>query len=144
MIGRVWRGWTSEANADPYQRLLEEEVVPDIRARVEGFRGVFVLRRDAAQGVEFVVLTLWGSMEAVKALVGDDPERAHVPESARKLLDWYDERVVHHEVVLQAVADRAQFVEIPPVYLGGRGHARGDAAAEDARADRGEQDRSAG
>ena len=142
MIGRVWRGWTSEANADAYLRLLEEEVVPDIRSRVEGFRGIFVLRRDAGQSIEVLVLTLWDSLEAVKALVGDDAERAYLPESARKLLDRYDERVVHHEVVLQAVADRAQFVEIPPVYLGGRGHARGDAAAEDTRADRG--DRSAG
>lgn len=48
MIARVWHGWTSRDNADSYQRLLEEEIIPAIAARgLAGVDGPVVLRRDA-------------------------------------------------------------------------------------------------
>jgi hypothetical protein len=37
MIGRVWHGWTTPANAAEYHRLLTEEIFPRIAAK--GIKG---------------------------------------------------------------------------------------------------------
>jgi heme-degrading monooxygenase HmoA len=102
VIGRIWHGYTTEENADAYQRLLEDEVLPGIEDRAQGFDGVIVLRRHTGSSVEFITLTLWESLDAVKTLVGDDIERAYVPDDARKILDHFDERSVHYDVVMDA------------------------------------------
>ena len=46
MIERVWCGWTNLENADAYERLLREEVLPGIAAKnVVGWAGTIVYRR---------------------------------------------------------------------------------------------------
>lgn len=51
MVGRIWRGWTTAANADAYERLLREETFPGIAARgVAGYRGIRLLRRPVEAG----------------------------------------------------------------------------------------------
>ena len=47
MIARVWKGWTLPENADAYERLLREEVIPGLQ-RIEGHRGAYILRQDGA------------------------------------------------------------------------------------------------
>lgn len=101
MIGRLWHGWTTPENADTYQELLEREVLPGIEAKTRGYEGVYVLRRDAGDEVEFITLTLWESMDAVKTLVGEDYEAAYVPDEARRVLARFDERSVHYDLVLK-------------------------------------------
>lgn len=139
MIGRIWHGWTRPQNAEAYQRYLEGEILPDIRSRREGFKGAYVLRREDRDQVEFLTLTLWDSMDAIQTLVGEDHEAAYLPDEERRLLDRFEERVVHYEVVLAGVTDRRDSVEIPQVFLGGRGHGRPesstDAGPSDADAD---------
>src|SRR3712207_3751805 len=102
MIGRLWHGWTKPEDADTYQDLLEREVLPGISEKTRGYEGVYVLRRDDGDRVEFITLTLWQSLDAVRTLAGDDYETAYVPEEARQVLDRFDERSVHYEIVLQA------------------------------------------
>ncbi len=99
MISRIWHGWTSPANADAYQKLLMEKILPGIH-RVAGHRGATLLRRDATHEVEFVTITYFDSMEAVRAFAGADYEVAVVPPEARKLLSHFDERAAHYEQVL--------------------------------------------
>jgi heme-degrading monooxygenase HmoA len=98
-ISRVWHGWTSPENAGAYERLLEAEVLPGIHERIVGFRGVYLLRRDAGAGVEFVTITRWSSLEAVRAFAGREHEAAVVPPEARALLDRFDERSSHYETI---------------------------------------------
>jgi heme-degrading monooxygenase HmoA len=98
-ISRIWHGWTSREDAGAYEALLEAEVLPGIHQRIEGFRGVYLLRRDADGGVEFVTITRWSSLEAIRAFAGDDPEVAVVPAEARLLLDRFDERSAHYETI---------------------------------------------
>ena len=102
MIGRIWHGWTTPGKADIYQQLLEREVLPGIADRTNGYKGVYVLRRDDGQRVEFVTLTMWESYEAIRSLVGDDLEAAYVPPEAREVLEDFDRRSVHYELVVQA------------------------------------------
>ena len=98
MIGRLWHGWTAKVNAGAYQDLLTKEVLPGI-GRVEGFRGGYLMKRDVPEGVEFVTLTLFDSMDAVRAFAGPDHTKAVVPPEARRLLARFDERSEHFEIV---------------------------------------------
>jgi hypothetical protein len=99
MISRLWHGWTTRANADAYEQLLRSEVLPGI-LRVKGFRGASLLRRDANDEVEFVTITLFDSLDAVKEFAGEDYEVAVVPPPARKLLSHFDACSAHYETVL--------------------------------------------
>jgi hypothetical protein len=36
VIGRIWHGWTTKANADAYQQLLEKKFLPEIESRARG------------------------------------------------------------------------------------------------------------
>ena len=49
MIVRTWRGWTTPSNADQYERVLMEHVIPSIAERgIPGVAGPAVLRREVA------------------------------------------------------------------------------------------------
>jgi heme-degrading monooxygenase HmoA len=100
VIGRLWHGWTAPENADAYEDLLRSEVLPGID-RVEGFRGAQLLRREAGDEVEFMTLTIFESLEAVREFAGEDYEVAVVPPEARRLLSRFDERSAHYEIRLQ-------------------------------------------
>ena len=99
MIARLWHGWTSRENADRYEALLKSEVLPGIH-RIEGYGGARLLRREVGEEVEFITLTFFDSMEAVRAFAGDDYEQAVVPEEARRLLSHFDQRSAHYEMIL--------------------------------------------
>jgi len=99
MISRVWHGWTTREDADVYERLLRSEILPGIH-RVDGYRGAYVLRRDVEDGVEFVTMTMFDSLDAVRAFAGEDYEVAVILPEARELLARFDERSAHYETVL--------------------------------------------
>ena len=99
MITRVWHGWTTTANADAYEALLRTKILPGIH-RVAGYHGAYLLRRDVADEVEFVTLTMFHSMTAVRAFAGEQYDVAVVPPEARALLSRFDERSIHYETVI--------------------------------------------
>jgi len=99
MIGRVWHGYTTAANADAYEGLLRSEILVGIQQRrIPGFAGVRLLRRTMGPEVEFVTIMWFDSLDAVRAFAGDDYEAAVVPPSARALLSRFDARSQHYEV----------------------------------------------
>jgi heme-degrading monooxygenase HmoA len=100
MISRIWHGWTARENADAYERLLRMEIFHGIVQRgIPGYRGIHLLRRDEQEGVEFVTIMWFDSLEAVRAFAGNDYEVAVVPPKARQLLSRFDARSVHYEVI---------------------------------------------
>lgn len=99
MIQRIWHGWTDPEDADRYERLLLEEILPGIAAReIEGYRDVQLLRRTAHDEVEFVTILSFDSLDAMRAFAGDDHEAAYVPPKARAVLARFDERARHYEL----------------------------------------------
>jgi len=99
MIARVWHGWTTPADADTYETLLETEVFPGILAKqVAGFLHIELFRRALGREVEFMTVMWFASQEAVTAFVGEDHGVAYVPASARRVLARFDERAAHYEV----------------------------------------------
>jgi heme-degrading monooxygenase HmoA len=100
MIARLWHGVTSHENKNEYEHLLRGEILPGIH-RVEGYRGAYLLRREVPEGAEFVTLTIFDSMDAVRRFAGDDVESAVVPEEARRLLARFDRRSVHYTILAE-------------------------------------------
>src|SRR3989442_3458456 len=100
MIARLWHGWTTRANAPVYETLLREEVLPGIH-RVAGFHGAYLLRRQAGEEVEFVTLTLFDSLEAVRAFAGEDYELADVPPGGRRVLSPVGHPAVHYNLRIE-------------------------------------------
>jgi heme-degrading monooxygenase HmoA len=102
MIGRLWSGRTEPADADAYEAFLRDDVLP----RTESAHGAYVLRRETVDGaVEFVTLTLFDSLDAVRDFAGEDAKRAVIEPRAQELLAEYDPEVRHFEVVV-APSDR--------------------------------------
>ncbi len=100
MICRLWRGWTTLANADAYERILRGEVIAGIEARqIPGFRRIDVMRRSAGEEIEFQTLMWFDSIDAIKAFVGEDYSVSHVPDVARAVLARFDQRAAHYEVI---------------------------------------------
>ena len=99
MIARLWRGTCAPADADAYEHHLRRATLPALR-EIAGYEGGYVLRREAGDGVDFLVLTLWASLDPIRAFAGDDYELAVVPPEAERLLARFDERAVHYDVAL--------------------------------------------
>jgi heme-degrading monooxygenase HmoA len=97
MIARWWRGWTRADEIDRYVEYVEETGVEALVA-TPGNMGVYILARAEGDRAEIVVISLWESLEHVRAFAGDDVGRAvFYPEDDRFLVDR-DRRVSHYEV----------------------------------------------
>ena len=98
MIARIWRGWTVKDQADEYVAYLKATGAAEYVA-TPGNLDAYMLRRDLDDGrTEFVMVTLWTSMAAVRRFAGDRPERAvFYPEDDRFLVDR-EVTVSHFEV----------------------------------------------
>ena len=97
MIARVWKGAVRRRDGDAYARYMQDTGVAAY-ARTPGNRGVWMLRRDVGDRTEFVMFTLWESLEAIKAFAGDDHETAvFYPEDERFLVER-DVTCAHYDV----------------------------------------------
>ena len=97
MIARVWRGYATREHADAYAAMLKPELLPGL-SKAEGYRGSYLLRRDCGDEVEFITIILWDSLDAIRAIAGEDYERAVVPEERRKHLLRWDDSAAHYDV----------------------------------------------
>ena len=98
MISRYWCGIARPASAEAYVRHLQTETLPAIR-KLPGFLGASILRRSVSSGVEFLVVTQWASIEAIRAFTGADVDTAVVPQEVRDMMVTYDRTVRHYEVL---------------------------------------------
>jgi heme-degrading monooxygenase HmoA len=100
MIVRIWRGTASAERAADYERHFNDTVVPELRA-VRGHRGASLLRRELGGAVEFLAVTLWESIDAVKAFAGANPDVAVVEPAAVAALSEFDDFVRHYDLVCE-------------------------------------------
>jgi heme-degrading monooxygenase HmoA len=97
MIARVWRGVVAADDGDAYAEYMKDTGVAGY-AKIPGNRGVWMLRRPVAEGEEFMMFTLWESLEAVKRFAGSDYETAvFYPEDERFLIHR-ERSSTHYEV----------------------------------------------
>ena len=99
-IKRIWHGWTTQENADEYQALLHNEVLPSIETKnIPGYQKIEVLRLDFDDEVEFVTIMTFESLKNVIEFQGEDYKRCYVPAEAQKLLKRWDQESSHYELI---------------------------------------------
>jgi heme-degrading monooxygenase HmoA len=103
MIARAWHGMVPAGRADEYMAYLERTGLPDYRA-TPGNRGVWVLRRADGDRAHFLLMSLWDSMDSIRAFAGDDVERARYYPEDRGFLLELEPHVTHYEVVERPAA----------------------------------------
>lgn len=102
MICRYWRGWTTPENADAYEDVVRNQVIPEIEARrIPGFLRIDLMKRELGDEVEFATMMWFDRLESVVAFTGEDYAVAHVPEAARRVMARFDRRSAHYEVIDQ-------------------------------------------
>lgn len=98
MISRHWRGLAKKDCADAYVEHLRTETFPSLRA-LAGFEGASILQRHVPDGVEFLVVTRWTSLDAIRAFAGKHVEASVVPGKVQAMMVEFDLTAVHYEVI---------------------------------------------
>jgi heme-degrading monooxygenase HmoA len=101
MIVRTWRGRALKDRPGAYQQHFDTAVLPALE-NLPGFLGAMLLRREQAGRLEFLVITRWESLDAIKGFTGEDFERAVVEPGAVAALESFDDRVSHYDVISRA------------------------------------------
>ncbi|MFD1882962.1 hypothetical protein [Paracoccus pacificus] len=105
MISRIWHGYTTPENAEKYQAIVTDEVIPGIlEMHIPGFERIELFRKDRDTDVEFITVMWFRDIASVRAFVGEDYERCHVPARARAVLSRFDARSQHYQVLLERTA----------------------------------------
>jgi hypothetical protein len=98
MIVRLWRGWTTAANADGYEELIRSTIFPEILDRgIDGLFRLDLYRRAGEVETEFMTVMWFTNHEAIVRFAGPDWETAVVPASARAMLSRFEEKAAHYE-----------------------------------------------
>ncbi|MGH3260115.1 MAG: antibiotic biosynthesis monooxygenase [Streptosporangiaceae bacterium] len=98
MIARVWRGWTRSWDADAYARHLMATAIPRCRA-APGNRAAYLLRRGDGDRTEFVTVTVWESLAAMRAFTGENGKESPPSAEDAHFLIGGGAAVVHYETV---------------------------------------------
>jgi len=102
LIARHWRGWTKVQDADAYESLLKQTVFPSLSS-IEGYQGGYLLRNNGPQEVEFVVINLFDTLDAVKRFAGQDYRTPVFEPEAKRLLSRIEPAATHYEVRARTV-----------------------------------------
>ena len=100
MIARHWKGVAHVQEADNYIGHLLSETFPALK-KIDGFIDASILSRTTANGVEFLIMTRWRSMDAIRHFAGESADVAVVPAKVQAMMIEYDKEVAHYEVVEQ-------------------------------------------
>jgi heme-degrading monooxygenase HmoA len=97
MISRHWIGIVKKDRVDDYLAHLEKTVFPNL-AKTEGLRNSYYLKRPVKEGVEFLIVTEWDSVEAIKTFAGKDYDKSVVDPYAKEMMVSYDKNVRHYTI----------------------------------------------
>lgn len=97
MISRHWKGTTHSHEGEAYQRYLLEVTFPKLTT-LHGFLGASVLQRQVPEGIQFLVVTRWQSLEAIRQFTGEAVEAAVVPPAVQAMMVSFDAKAEHFEL----------------------------------------------
>lgn len=102
MIARIWQGRTRPGMGKAYMSYLEQTGLKEYKA-TEGCKDVLVLTREIDEVTEYVLITLWDNMEAIRRFAGPEPERAvYYPDDDRYFAAEERTRYVRHYEVIRS------------------------------------------
>ncbi|MCI0708984.1 MAG: antibiotic biosynthesis monooxygenase [Chloroflexi bacterium] len=97
MISRHWKGIAKPEEADNYIRHLRRDTFPQL-STIEGFINATILKRAVNEGVEFLIVTVWQSLDAIKQFAGENPTVAVVPPNVQAMMIAFDSHVTHYDI----------------------------------------------
>ena len=97
MIERHWKGIARIDQADSYIKHLINQTFPAL-SLMKGFVKASILKRQVDEGVEFLIVTVWESIEAVRQFAGEEVDVANVPSEARAMMVTFDAFAKHYAV----------------------------------------------
>ena len=100
MIERHWKGIAKAEEAENYIRHLQTKTFPHVMG-MTGFIKATILKRPVDKGMEFLIVTVWDSIESIKQFAGEQVEVANVPREAQEMMIAYDPYARHYAVVGQ-------------------------------------------
>ena len=98
MIARVWAGEVRRADAEEYADYIRDTGFREY-GETAGNRGAWLLRRDDGESTRFVALSMWESLDSVRAFAGDDVEAAVLYADDERFLLPGSSSVTHYDVV---------------------------------------------
>lgn len=105
MIVRIWKGTTIPENSTKYEKLLEEVVFPGIQQKnISGYHGIQLLKNPKENAVEYVTIMAFEDWDAVKEFMGEDYEKSYVIDEAKALLQTFDSKAVHYELLYNSIS----------------------------------------
>jgi heme-degrading monooxygenase HmoA len=94
VVARIWHGRTPADKADEYRQYLFDAGVKKIAA-IPGNRGVQMMVSKTPEQGEFMVVSYWDSIDAIKGYAGDHYTKVHdLPRDKEFLID--PETLVRH------------------------------------------------
>lgn len=100
MISRQWHGIVKAGWASAYLDHLRSDTFPHMRT-LPGFVDVSILQREVPDGTEFLIVSHWESLDAIRAFAGEHIDTAVVPQKARDMMIDFERTVRHYQVVDQ-------------------------------------------
>jgi heme-degrading monooxygenase HmoA len=105
LIARIWKGAVRKRDSDAYAHYMQDTGIAGY-VSTPGNRGVWMLRRDVGEKTEFLMFTLWDSLDAVKAFAGPNYDTAvFYPEDDRYLVER-DRATTHYLVETEVCPPR--------------------------------------
>ena len=97
MIARIWHGVVPLEKAEQYLKLMRTVAIPDYRC-IPGNKLALVLQRSEGGAAHFTTLTLWESLESIRAFAGEDISRAKYYDFDSSFLVELEPTVHHFDV----------------------------------------------
>jgi heme-degrading monooxygenase HmoA len=98
MIARMWHGKVPKEKRESYHQYLLETGLNDYE-KVEGNKGVFLLKRDEADITHFYTFSFWENIDAIKKFAGEDYDKAKYYPKDKNFLLEFESLVLHFEVL---------------------------------------------
>lgn len=103
-IVRIWRTVTLATKAGQYIEYLKKIVIP-VCQTADGNEGLFIMQELQGELVQFLLLSLWSSDEALANFAGADSCDAVNPSPEEKsLLIAFESTARHYQVVYMSVS----------------------------------------
>lgn len=97
MIARFWRGVTKAKDHHAYLEYLNKTGVHDI-LKTQGNRGIHLLHRVNGNEAEFLFISLWDSLDAIRNFAGPHEEIAVYYPQDRAFLLELTPKVIYYEL----------------------------------------------
>jgi len=101
MIARIWHGRTDADRFDEYMDYMTRTGVRDLRA-TPGNQRVLVLCERGEKSADIVFISLWDSLESIRAFAGDDITKARYYPRDTEFLHELEPNVRHLDVAADA------------------------------------------